>query len=165
MRHYLVKVIHGYLTDKVQAFSMPQRKHVGATKPVEFLKPSIDKGFVHKHILPDGFQVTVTITGDNLWFCNFIEIQIFKGMPPLEATISAENVSAKQIQCSHSLEKNCDIEGNKEHLPVKVCSHFAAVINKSVPVSYFVSQIHSYDTLILFCHNRNVNQYHSGRAN
>lgn len=139
MSTYHLKVLRGYLEKEPEPYVMPQYSSC-FKEGVKSLLPSISKVDLHLHKHPDGQELAVVINGDNLWFCNRIEIAICEN-EPLKIEISAKCVARKQISYNQSF---CNEAFTPEqiglgHLPVKVYSRFADPITKKIPMSYTVS--------------------------
>ena len=94
MTVYHLKILRGYLEKEPGPYVIPQRSSSSSTEGVKSLLPSISKVELHLHKHPDGQELAVVINGDNLWFCNSIEIEICES-EPLKINISAERVARK----------------------------------------------------------------------
>lgn len=135
MEVYHQKVIRGYL-DK-EGYSMPPHKDLDIGS-VKSLIPLITEIELHQHKHPGGSELAFVINGDNLWFCNGIEVEL-PDVPVLKVRISAENVTQKQIQYNCSLH-DCFMPENKDtHCPVTVYSKFANPHKYEVLMVYNVS--------------------------
>ena len=95
MKDYQLKVLRGYLDKKPDPYYIPPRQNLKTLGDVLSLLPSISQVEVHQHKHPDGNELAIVINGDNLWFCNTIELSIH-GYEKLSFFISAEKVSQKQ---------------------------------------------------------------------
>lgn len=95
-------------------------KHLPATsnlplREVKFVKPSINSVSFHHH----GKEVAITVTGENLWFCNRVKVG-----PIIEQFIDAKNISQKSMQFNCNEDK-LSFLGSADHVSVKVWSHFS----------------------------------------
>ena len=154
MSTYHVKVLRGYLEKEPGRYVIPQRSSSKSKERVKSLLPSISKVDLHLHKHPDGQELAVVINGDNLWFCNSIEITVCES-EQLKIEISAEHVARKQICYNQSFhnETFTPEQIGMDYIPVKVYSRFADPIAKEVPMSIVVSftcQLYLY-CLILIC--------------
>ena len=152
MSTYHVKVLRGYLEKEPGRYVIPQRSSSSPKERVKSLLPSISKVDLHLHKHPDGQELAVVINGDNLWFCNSIEITVCES-ELLKIEISAEHVARKQICYNQSFHNGAFTpeQIGMDHLPVKVYSRFADPIAKEVPMSIIVSFNLSTVCLILIC--------------
>lgn len=139
MEDYHQKVIRGYL-DK-EGYSMPARKD-SEISSVKSLMPLITEIELHQHKHPGGSELAIVINGDNLWFCNGIDIEL-TDVQILKVRISAENVTQKQIQYNCSLhDHDCFMPENKDkYCHVTVYSKFANPHRYEVLMVYNVSLI------------------------
>ena len=113
-------VLRGYLDRK--GYVMPPFKE-SKIKEVESLMPSVSKIELHQHVHPGGSELAVVINGDNLWFCNGIEVEL-PDLPILKIRISADSVTQKQI-CYNCPLNNFKMPESRSKCPVKVYSKFA----------------------------------------
>ena len=139
MSTYHLKVLRGYLEKEPEPYFMPQYSSC-SKEGVKSLLPSISKVNLHLHKHPDGQELAVVINGDNLWFCNSIEITIYED-ELIKIKISAECVARKQISYNQSFrnETFTPEQIGLGHLLVKVYSRFADPIATKIPMSYTVS--------------------------
>ena len=145
MTVYHQRVIRGYL-DK-EGYKIPSRNKL-SIGPVQSLIPSISEIEIYQHKHPDGSELVVVIKGNDLWFCNSIEVELPCSEAPIKIVTFAETVTQKQISYNqlfdHTVVMNED--QNNDHCSVKVYSKFATanpLIICDVPMIYNVS---------LFCH-------------
>lgn len=140
MSVYHQRVLRGYL-DK-EGYIIPSRKK-SPVGPVQSLVPSIAEIELYQHKHPDGSELVIVIKGDDLWFCNGIEIKLPHSDAPINIMISAENVTQKQISYNHSFDDTyiMNDEGSIDRF-VKVYSKFADPLTSNVPMIYNVS-LHS----------------------
>ena len=153
MSLYQQRIVRGYL-DKSPEYQIPLRDPQVMVQGMKSLKPSIQNMELHRHRHPNGIELAVIIRGENLWFCNRIEIESLgpSGNSLLEADINCNNVFNKIIRYTHSDDKDSPLGQitAENDLMVTVHSHFAAPIRKKkVPVSYLVSYIMLYNTCII----------------
>ena len=142
---YQQRIVRGYL-DMSPKYQIPLRDPQVLIQGMKSLKPSIQNMELHRHRHPNGIELAVIIMGENLWFCNRIEIESPSGNSLLEADIKSNNINVfnKVIQYTHSDDKDSPLGQSiaENNLMVTVHSHFAAPIRKKkVPVSYLVSYV------------------------
>ena len=137
MKDYQLKVLRGYLDKKPNPYHIPHRQGLKTLRAVQSLLPSISQVEVHQHKHPDGNELAIVINGDNLWFCNTIELSIH-GYEKLPFLIAAEKVSQKQICYNHVLKDKISFT-HEEYVKVQVSSEFYPPITNSVPMKYIVS--------------------------
>ena len=140
MNEYHLKVLRAYLEKNPEPYVIPQCSSLSSINGVKSLQPSISKIELHLHKHPDGQELAVVINGDNLWFCNSIEITICEN-EHLKIEISAERVARKQI-CYNKSFRNGALTHKKidaDCLPVKVYSRFTDPIATEIPMFYNVS--------------------------
>ena len=135
MEDYRQKVLRGYL-DKPDLYHIPPRQNLKTLRAVQSLLPSISQVEVHQHKHPGGNELAIVINGDNLWFCNTIELSIHGYEKKI--TISAQNVAQKQICYNHVLKDEINFN-HEEFVKVQVSSEFSAPITTNVPMKYIVS--------------------------
>ena len=137
MKDYQLKVLRGYLDKKPDPYYIPPCQNLKTLGDVLSLLPSISQVEAHQHKHPDGNELAIVINGDNLWFCNTIELGIH-GYEKLSFFISAEKVSQKQICYNHVLKDEINFT-NEEYVKVQVSSEFFPPVTNSVPMTYIVS--------------------------
>ena len=140
MDEYHLKVLRAYLEKKPEPYAIPQRNSSSSIEGVKSLLPSISKVELHLHKHPDGQELAVVVNGDNLWFCDSIEIEICES-ELLKIEISAERVARKQICYNKSFRNEAFTpkQIDADFLPVKVYSRFADPKAREIPMSYNVS--------------------------
>ena len=145
---YQRKVLRGYL-DKHPRYEMPQRKPKGSIKEVQSIKPSISKVEIHRQKHPNGKETSFVFEGDNLWFCNQIIVDI--NGKDLEISISAQDVSQKQIQYNHGLD-DCFDTGELDaynYLNVVIQNHFSEPVTHTIPVTFNVCHSNAHKNIEL----------------
>lgn len=142
MDEYHLKILRAYLEKNPEPYALPQRSSLSSIEGVESLQPSISKIELHLHKHPNGQELAVVINGDNLWFCDSIEITICES-EHLKIEISAERVAQKQICYNKSFRNEAFTpkQIDADFLPVKVYSRFADPIATEIPMSYNVSSL------------------------
>lgn len=101
-----------------------------ALSEVKTLKPVIESVSFHHY----GKEFAITITGDNLWFCNYIKVGVFK------QDINAGDTTQKSLQFNLNIEENKHFSGTDDHISVKAWSQFTSpVINHRANVKHKVS--------------------------
>ena len=134
MKTYHQHVLRGYL-DK-EKYNIPPRKElVGAVKS---LIPSISKVELYQHKHPGGTELSIVITGDNLWFCTDIEVKFSHF--DVHIKTSVESVTQKQISYNQLLDCKCFLpEDGSTNCTIKVYSRFSNDDTTNVPIVYNVS--------------------------
>ena len=137
MKLYHQHVLRGYL-DK-EDYNIPPRKE--AVGLVKSLIPSISKVELYQHKHPGGNELSIVITGDNLWFCTGIEVKISRFN--VKITTSVESVTQKQISYNRLLDHDCFLpEDESTDCLIKVYSRFSDNSDATnVPVIYNVSYL------------------------
>ena len=87
---------------------------------VQIVKPIIHSVSFHRY----GIEFAITITGENLWFCNQVKVGTLKQV------ISAENVSQKSLQFNCNLEDKPSFSSTGDHTSVKLWSHFSSPVSE-----------------------------------
>lgn len=143
MKVYHHKVLRGYL-DK-EGYKLPSRNE-SPICPVPSLVPSITEIELYQHKQPDGNESVIVIKGDDLWFCNGIEIELPHADAAIKIKIFADSVTQKQISYNHLFDDTSFIneEGAKNYCSVKVYSKFANPLISDVPIIYNVSLCYNY---------------------
>lgn len=133
MKLYHQHVLRGYL-DK-EDYNIPPRKE--AVGLVKSLIPSISKVELYQHKHPGGNELSIVITGDNLWFCTGIEVQFSHFNAKI--TTSVQSVTQKQISYNRLLDSFLPEDESTDCL-IKVYSRFSDNSDATnVPVIYNVS--------------------------
>ena len=140
MNEYHLKVLRAYLEKEPEPYAIPQHSSLSSIEGVKSLQPSISNIELHVHKHPDGHELAVVINGDNLWFCDSIEIAICES-EHLNIEISAERVARKQICYNKSFRNQAFTRKqiDADRLPVKVYSRFTDPITTEIPMLYNVS--------------------------
>ena len=107
MRTYHLNILRGYL-DKEPRYKIPKKKSRRSSPHVQSLKPSISKVEIHCQQHPDGKEYSFVFKGDNLWFCSEITVTLER-MKLLSVVISAKDVSQKQLQYCHGVDKRFNV--------------------------------------------------------
>ncbi len=98
------------------------------------MRPEITSVSFHRY----GKEFAVTVTGDNLWFCNEVKVG------PLKEIIEACKTTQKSIQFNFNIEDKKHFSGTVDHISVKVWSHFSSpVTNTKAEVKHKVRYIYS----------------------
>lgn len=105
---YRKKILRGYL-DKDPNYVLPSPPPIDAVIEVKSLKPTISNVELFCHIHPRGRELAVVVKGDHFWFSRAIEIEFDDKSEKIEIAITAENVSQKQIECTHTLDEDSDL--------------------------------------------------------
>ena len=140
LRKYLEK-------EEPEKFKMPATSEI--ISEVVSVLPELSKVELHLHRHPDGQDLAVVINGDNLWFCNFIEIRISDDQK-INFQISPEQAVQKQIRYNHGPIKNVSFSYSSS-LFVNGHSSFTKDISREVPSVYNVSIIW---IKFIFCHHK-----------
>ena len=99
---------------------------------VKTLKPVIESVSFHRY----GKEFAITITGDNLWFCNYVKVGALKQI------INAGDTTQKSLQFNLNIEVNKHFPGTDDYTSVKAWSHFASpVTNHRANIKHKVSCI------------------------
>ena len=69
-----------------------------------------------------GKEFAITITGDNLWFCNKVKVG------KLKRTIEAKNTTQKSLQFNYYDIGDTNFSATVDHVGVKLWSHFASPV-------------------------------------
>ena len=134
MKVYHQRVLRGYLDN--EDYKNPPRKEL--VEPVKSLIPSISKVELYQHKHPGGNELSIVITGDNLWFCTSIEVKISRFN--VKITTSVESVTQKQLSYNRLLDHECFLpDGRSTNCPIKVYSRFSNANTTDVPMIYNVS--------------------------
>ena len=97
---------------------------------VKTLKPVIESLSFHHY----GKEFAITITGDNLWFCNYVKVGA------IQQVISAGDTTQKSLQFNLNIEETKHFPGTDDYTSVKAWSCFASpVINHRANVKHKVS--------------------------
>ena len=129
-------LLRGYLEkEEPEKFKMPATSEV--ISEVVSVLPELSKVELHLHRHPDGQDLAIVVNGDNLWFCNFIEIQISDDQK-IDFQISPEQAVQKQIRYNHGLIENVSFSYSSS-LFLKGHSSFSKNITREVPSVYNVS--------------------------
>ena len=133
MRNYHIIVQRGYLEKEVP-YSLPEEA-TDTISDIHSLRPKLEKLEVHCQEHPDGRELTLTFSGDNMWFSQEFEVSFPE---PLKIRIDAENVSQKQIQYCHG--ESTDLIANKSlrQCQVEVKSTFCQPFTANVPLLFKV---------------------------
>lgn len=134
MKSYYQHILRGYL-DKEEYNIPPRKELVGAVKS---LIPSISKVELYQHKHPGGTELSIVITGDNLWFCTDIEVKFSHF--DVHIKTSVESVTQKQISYNQLLDRKCFLpEDGSTNCFIKVYSRFSNDDTTNVPIVYNVS--------------------------
>lgn len=97
---------------------------------LKVFKPVIDSVSFHRY----GKEFAITVTGNNLWFCNKVKISSFS------QDVSAEDTSQKSLQFNCSVDNGiAKIPTTSNHVSVKIWSHFSGAVDcAKVPVKHKV---------------------------
>ena len=130
MQTYQLNILRGYL-DKEPRYKIPKRKSRGSIPYVQSLKPTISKVEIHCQQHPDGKEYSFAFKGDNLWFCSEITVSLGR-MKPLRVVISAKDVSQKQLQYCHGVDKKFNVAeiDHSKYVVVAIESLFHISSNK-----------------------------------
>ena len=96
--------------------------HPAICKPVlevKLIKPKITSVSFHCH----GKELAVTVTGENLWFCNRIKVGSHT------QSVNAEYISQKSLQ--FNVEDKQLFTGTADHINVRLWSHFSSPVTNS----------------------------------
>ena len=83
----------------------------------------------HRH----GKEIAVTITGDNLWFCNEVKVNQHREQ------IYARSVSQRSIQFNCDPEINHKLSSDKDEVNVSLWTHFCSPVKREVNTNHKVS--------------------------
>ena len=104
---------------------------------IKNVKPVVNSVSFHRY----GKEFAITITGDNLWFCNKVKVGALK------QSIDAKNTTQKSLQFNYDI-GDTHFSGTVDHVGVKLWSHFASpVSSRKTEVKHKVCMqriIHSY---------------------
>ncbi len=96
------------------------------------VKPVVDSVSFHRY----GKEIAITVTGDNLWFCNKVKVGT------LTQSINAEDISQKELQFYRNFEDITSISSTSDHnhIKVRIWNHFSKpVSNPEATVKHKVS--------------------------
>ena len=88
---------------------------------VKAVRPVINSVSFHRY----GKEFSITITGENLWFCNEVKVGALKQV------ISARSTTQKCLQFNFNIEDHQEFSGTVDHISVKVWSHFTSPVSNS----------------------------------
>ena len=137
---YHKNILRGYLDKEPECYKIPPFKTSESVQRVKSLLPIITKVELHLHKHPDGKELAVIITGDNLWFCYYVEIYLVS--ETLKIYISPKDITGKQINYNHIYSINDTFAHatiDAEYVHVMVYSSFTNAISTVVPLVYTVS--------------------------
>ncbi len=96
------------------------------------MRPEIYSVSFHRY----GKEFAITISGENLWFCNQVKVGTLK------QPIGAENVSQKSLQFNCNLEDKQGVSSTADQTSVKIWSHFSSpVTNRETAVKHKVPSV------------------------
>ena len=101
--------------------------------------PSITEVELHCYKDPSGSEIAIVINGDNLWFCDGIDMVLHgenHQEVPIKVKISAQTVTQKKICYNQSLNKKKFLP---DHCSLEVHSKFAESFKDYFPIIYNVS--------------------------
>ena len=125
---YHGKVVKSFVRD-LPVSSGVQLPEVSAVRPI------VNSVSFHRY----GKEFAITITGENLWFCNEIKVGSHKQF------INPDITTQKSLQ--FNIDK--DFSGREDHISVKVWSHFTSpVMNPKTEVKHKVT-VRDFDVVIL----------------
>ena len=97
------------------------------------MKPSTKSIAFHRY----GKEVSVTVNGDNLWFCYDIQVG------PHKKKVLAKDTSQRSLQFNYDPEDESKMSSDIDHVKVTLCSHFCnPVKDGKVEVTHKV--LHNY---------------------
>ncbi len=92
-----------------------------AVKDLSVVKPSITSVDFRCH----GKEVSVTVNGDNLWFCYHIQVSQYK------TKVSAKDTSQHSLQFNYDAENSSKITMDTDQIRVALSSHFCNPVKDS----------------------------------
>ncbi len=84
-------------------------------KDLNVVKPSITSVDFRRH----GREVSVTVNGDNLWFCYHIQVAHYK------TKVCAKDTSQHSLQFNYDAENDTKIAMDADHVKVALSNHFS----------------------------------------
>ena len=100
----------------------------GSVSDVKATKPAIKSVSFHVY----GSELAVTVTGENLWFCNEVKVNAYR------QSITAGSTSQKSLQ--FNVEGRDNFPSTSDHVQVKLWSQFSSpVLNSKTEVKHKVS--------------------------
>ena len=85
------------------------------------VRPVINSVSFHRY----GKKFSITITGENLWFCNEVKVGA------LRQVVSAKSTTQKCLQFNLNIEDHQQFSGTVDHISVKVWSHFTSPVSNN----------------------------------
>ena len=88
------------------------------------VKPIVKSVSFHRY----GKEFAITVTGENLWFCNKVKVG------PLKQSINAGDSSQKLLQFYRNVKDITSISSTSDHINVKAWSHFSGPVSNDKAV-------------------------------
>ena len=85
------------------------------------MKPSAVSVAFHRY----GKEVSVTVNGENLWFCYHIQVGAHKKM------VIAKHTSQRSLQFNYDPENESKMSSDIDHVKVVLSSHFCHTVKDS----------------------------------
>ena len=125
MRSYHGKILKSFIK------TLPEKSSI-LIPELKVVKPIIKSVSFHRY----GKEFAITVTGDNLWFCNKVKVSSFV------QNVSAEDISQKSLQFNHK--DITQFPSTSDHVGVKIWSQFSSPVsnNKVIVKSKVIFCVH-----------------------